>query len=195
MYTHFEIRKLLTKGKIESELELERALIAERSLKHLSREDAKYKRLRKKLRDIIEAYEKSNWSKKARISTAKIKENDIATVLAEKERVFFENRKAIIRERLKSLDLTQQQLGELLGHKSKSYISELVNGVTPFTLKDLIVINRVFKIDLSDLIPTLLPETELRKIKASISKLNNKKLTFDQEGIERLDGGSWKMGT
>lgn len=184
MKTRFEFRKLLAKGKIENELELERALVADRSLKHLSKEDANYKRLRKELRDLIEAYENSNWSKKSPVSRAKMKENDIAAILAEKEAIFLRNRKVSIRKRLKSLDLTQQQLGELLGHKSKSYISELVNGVSPFSLRDLIVINKILKIDLSDLIPTTLPEADIKKIKSSITKLGNKKLSFDQEGIE-----------
>ena len=184
MKAEFDIKKLIEKGKIESELELERALIADRKLKHLSKKDIKYKRVRKDVRDLIEAYEDKNWSKDSRIGASETKENDIAELIAEKERRFVERRKDLIRKKLKSVDLTQQQLGIILGHNSKSYMSELINGVSPFSLKDLIVINKVLKIDLSDLIPTILPQKERVKIKNSITKLNNDKLKLNQEDLE-----------
>ena len=184
MKTQFDIQALINKGKIESELELERALIADRKLKHLSKEDPKYSSIRKKLRNIIEAYESANWSKDSSIDASRIRENDIAEFIAEKERLFIRRRKDIIKKKLKSLDLTQQQLGLILGHRSKSYMSELINGVSPFSLKDLIIINRILKIELSDLIPTILPQKERIKIKASLSKLNNDKLKLSQEDLE-----------
>ena len=184
MKTQLDIQKLLEKGKIESELELQRALILDRKLKLLSKENDAYKITRKKLRDLIEIYENANWSRESEISDSKIRENDIAELIAEKERIFINHRKEIIKKKLKSLDVTQQQLGLLLGHPSKSYMSELLNGVTPFSLKDLIIINRLFKIDLSDLIPTILPHKERIKIKESLSKLQNDKLKLTKEDFE-----------
>lgn len=184
MKTQFDVKELLDKGQIESELEFERAFIAERKLKSLSKQNSKYKSIRKKLRDLIEAYENENWSNSASISSSKIRENDIAELIAEKERQFIAKRKELIKKKLKSYDLTQQQLGEILGHHSKSYMSELINGVRPFSLKDLIIINRIFKIKLSDLIPTVLSHSDRLKIKASISKLNNDKLKFSKEDLE-----------
>ncbi len=184
METQFDIKALLDKGRIENELELERAMIADRKLKHLSKDDAKYKTIRRQLRDLIEAYENHNWSEVSEISDSQIKDGNAAESIAEKERIFIQQRKEIIKRKLKSLDLTQQQLGFILGHTSKSYMSELVNGVSPFQLKDLIIIHKLLKIALSDLIPTILPEKELFKVNSSISELNNDKLKFPQGDLE-----------
>ena len=87
----------------------------------------------------------------------------------------------MIRSKLKHFGLSQQDFGVLLGHRSKSYISELMNGVSPFSLKDLIVINRLLKIDLTDLVPTFLPHEERVKIRATIEKLENPKLKLNNE--------------
>lgn len=182
MQTQLDISKLLKAGKIASELEFERALIADRKLRVLAKEDSKYKIVRKKLRDLISAYEDKNWSSSSRIPDKKIQESDLAETIAEKERQFIQKRKELIRKKLKSLNLTQQNLGEILGHRSKSYMSELMNGVSPFSLKDLIIINRLLKIELTHLIPTFLPQADRIKIKSSLQMLDNPKLS--EEDIE-----------
>ncbi len=164
MKTQFDIRDLIKAGEIKNELDFERALIADRRLRVMSKKDAKYKELRKKLRDIIEKYEKSNWGLNSEISNEKIYESDMAEMLSEKERLFVQRRKELIKRKLKQLNLTQQDLGKILGHNSKSYMSELINGISPFSLKDLIIINRLLKIDLTDLIPTFLSQ-KLFKVK------------------------------
>jgi transcriptional regulator with XRE-family HTH domain len=105
----------------------------------------------------------------------------LAELLAEKERQFIQKRKELIRKKLKSLNLSQQDLGGVLGHRSKSYMSELVNGVSPFSLKDLIVLNRLLKIDLTDLVPTFLPQSDRAKIRTSIQKLDNPKLKLSKD--------------
>ena len=164
MKTQFDISQLIEAGEIQNELDFERALIADRKLRVLSKEDPKFKTVRKKLRDLIEQYENQNWSADSKISDKKMRESDITEMIAEKERLFIQRRKELIRKNLKSLDLTQQDFGKILGHRNKSYISELINGVSTFSLKDLIVINRLLKIDLSDLVPTFLPVSERIKI-------------------------------
>src|SRR5688572_27964504 len=138
MKTQFDIDKVIELGKIQNELEFERALIADRKLKQLAKEDSKLQIVRKQLRDLIEEYENSNWSDSSKISEDKIRESDIAELIAEKERLFLQRRKDLIKTKLKEYDLTQQKLGLLLGHKSKTYISELMSGISPFSLKDLI---------------------------------------------------------
>ena len=60
-------------------------------------------------------------------------------------------------------------------------MSELMNGVSPFSLKDLIVINRLLKIDLTDLVPTFLSQIEREKIRESILKLKNPKIKLSKE--------------
>tara|TARA_B110000967_G_C18837563_1_gene537569 strand:+ start:476 stop:1051 length:576 start_codon:yes stop_codon:yes gene_type:complete len=184
MKTQLDISKLLEIGKIQNELDFERALIADRKLRVLSKEDSKYKVIRKNLRNLIADYEDKNWSSTSRISDKKLRESDIAELIAENERQFIQNRKVIIRKKLKSFNLTQQGLGAVLGHRSKSYMSELMNGVSPFSLKDLIVINRILKIDLTDLVPTFLPQSDRVKIRTSIQKLDNPKLKLSKNDFE-----------
>ncbi len=181
MKTQFDIKTLLEIGKINNELDFERALVAERKLRVLSKDNPKYKTLRKKLKNLIEVYENENWNSSSRISEKKLRESDIAELIAEKERLFINKRKELIKLKLKRLNLKQQDFGIILGHSSKSYISELMNGINPFSLKDLIIINRLLKIDLTDLVPTFLPQNERVKIKSSIEKLENPKLKLSQK--------------
>ncbi len=181
MKTQLDIADLFEHGKIQNELDFERALIADRRLRVLSKEDSKYKVLRKKLRDLIADYENKNWSFNSIITEENIQESDLAELIAEKERQFIQNRKELIRKKLKNLNLKQQDLGSLLGHNSKSYMSELMNGMSPFSLKDLIVINRLLKIELSDLIPTFLAQSDQARIRTSIDKLDNPKLKLSQD--------------
>jgi transcriptional regulator with XRE-family HTH domain len=181
MKTQFDISQLLEAGKIQNELDFERAMIVDRKLRVLSKENPEFKSVRKKLRDLIEQYENQNWSADSKISDKKLHESDIAELIAENERLFIQRRKALIRKELKSLNLTQQEFGEILGHRSKSYISELMNGVSPFSIKDLIVINRLLKINFTDLVPTFLPQSESEKIRAAIEKLDNPKLKLSKD--------------
>ena len=183
MKTQFDISQLIETGKIQNELDFERALIADRKLRVLSKENPKFKSVRKKLRDLIEQYENHNWSAESKISDKKLRESDIAELITEKERLFIQRRKELIRKKLKNLNLTQQDFGKILGHQSKSYMSELMNGVSPFSLKDLIVINRVLKINLTDLVPTFLPQSDRVKIRTTIKKLDNPKLKLSKEDL------------
>ena len=180
MKSQLQITKILNKGKIQNELELERALIAERKLRLLSKEHPEYKKIRKELRRIIKEFEAENWSNTSTISDTQLKESEIGELIAEEERLFIQNRKSLIKTKLKELNLKQQELGELLGHSSKSYISELMNGLSPFSMKDLIVIHRILKIDLTLLIPTFLSHSDRIKLKHSIEKLNNPKLKLSK---------------
>jgi transcriptional regulator with XRE-family HTH domain len=183
MKTQLDITQLIEAGKIQNELDFERALIADRKLRVLSKENSKYKTLRKKLRDLIEEYENQNWSAETKISDKKLRESDVAELIAEKERLFIQRRKELIRKKLKNLNLTQQDFGKILGHNNKSYISELMNGVSPFSLKDMIVINRLLKINLTDLVPTFLPQSDSEKIRTTIKKLDNPKLKLGKDDL------------
>lgn len=183
MKTQFDISELIENGEILNELDFERAMIADRKLRVLAKENPKFKSVRKKLRDLIEQYENKNWSADSSISDKKLQENDVAELIAEKERLFIQRRKELIRKKLKNLNLTQQDFGKILGHQSKSYMSELINGVSPFSLKDLIVVNRILKIDLTDLVPTFLPQSDRVKIRTTIKKLDNPKLKLSKDDL------------
>ncbi|MCC9072033.1 helix-turn-helix domain-containing protein [Flavobacterium sp. F-65] len=181
MKTHFDIENIVEKGVITNELDYERALIADRKLRLLAKENFHFKNLRVKLRDIIEKYENSEWSDIDAIDDNKLIESEKSERIAELERLFIENRKLTIRRKIKELDLTQENLASILGHKSKTHMSELMNGIKPFTLKDLIIINRLLKIDITLLIPVFLSKEDQTKVKEAVRKLGkpNVRLTDD----------------
>jgi hypothetical protein len=183
MKTHFDISELIESGSIKNELDYERALIADRKLRLLSKENAHFKTLRQKLRDIIERYENAEWNNVESISNEKIIESDDAERVAEAERSFIEKRKQEIRKRLKELDLSQTDLALLLGHRSKTHMSELINGIKPFTLKDLIIINRLLKVDITKLVPVYLSKEDQIKIKEAIRKLNKPKIELTTDDL------------
>lgn len=163
---------------IQNELDYERALILNRKLRTLSKTDTKYKKSRSQLLELIEQYEQKNWVGKS-ISENKINQSDLAETIAESERSFIKKRKELIRTKLKEYDLTQQQLGELLGHTSKSYMSELMNGVSAFTLNDLVVIHRLLNIKLKELIPTIIGMKRRNSVIRKAKSLNNPKLDVE----------------
>lgn len=183
MKTHFDIEQLVEKGLITNELDYDRALVADRKLRLLAKEDLHFKNLRTKLRDIIEKYENAEWRDVDQIDDAKLLESDKSEQIAELERVFLENRKLAIRKKLKELELTQENLGSILGHKSKTHMSELMNGIKPFTLKDLIIINRLLKIEIAVLIPVFLSKEDQIKVKEAVIKLGKPKVKLTSDDL------------
>ncbi len=183
MKTQFDIEKVFEAGKLKNELEYERALIADRKLRVLCKENARLKPLRKQLRDLIEKYEDKNWSSST-IDDVQIKESDIAELIAEKERQFVFQRKGLIKAKLKKFALNQQDLMTLLGHKSKTHMSELINGIVPFTINDLIVINRLLKIELSKLVPTTISQKRRIQIRKSIQVIGTTKIKLSADDFD-----------
>lgn len=183
MKTHFDIEKIVENGIITNELDYDRALIADRKLRLLAKESLHFKKLRAKLRDIIERYEISEWSDIDKTDDFKLSESSKSEHIAELERIFIENRKQAIRRKLKELDLTQENLALILGHKSKTHMSELMNGIKPFTLKDLIIINRLLKIDIAVLIPVFLSKEDQVKVKEAVIKLDKPKVRLSSDDL------------
>jgi antitoxin component HigA of HigAB toxin-antitoxin module len=183
MKTHFDIETIVEKGIITNELDYDRALIADRKLRLLAKESLHFKNLRAKLRDIIEKYEDSEWNDVDKIDDNKILESEKSEHIAELERLFLENRKQAIRKKLKEFDLTQENLASILGHKSKTHMSELMNGIKPFTLKDLIIINRLLKIEITILIPVFLSKEDQTKVKEAVIKLDKPKVRLTADDL------------
>lgn len=182
MKEQIDLKHILKTGKLSDELDLERALILDRKLRLLVKDDPALSESRKRLRSIIKQYEKANWSKESEIDALKIRESDNAASIAEQERVFLEKRKSIIKEKLSENEITQQELGIILGH-GKTYMSELMNGVSPFSMRDLIILHRLFGIKLEKLIPTIISQKDRVKIKTSLTQLNKPKLKLDKENF------------
>ena len=181
MKTHFDIEELIKSGSITNELDYERALTADRKLRLLAKDNDYFKKQRKKIRDLIEAYEKNEWNNVDNIDENKLIESEKSEYIADLERDFLEKRKQIIRKKLKELDLTQENLATFLGHKSKTHMSELMNGIKPFTLKDLIIISRLLKIDIKFLIPLFLSKEDQIKIQNIVKSMNKPKLKLSKE--------------
>jgi len=160
---------------LENEYDLQKASLLERKLRLIIDENPELKPVRKKLRDLIAEYESRKWSDFENISDSKLKELEKAETIINYEQIFVAKRKESIRRKLKDFDMTQQDLGVLLGHP-KSYMSELINGVSQFTMKDLVIIHRIFGINLKMLIPTYLQSETRNQVKTSIQKLNKPKL-------------------
>jgi len=177
-----DLKIILKKGNISNELELERALIIERKLRLLVKENPELSEDRKVLRTIIKNYENANWSKNSNILVEQIKESDSAELIAEQERKFLDNRKEVIKKKLALLNLTQNDLATIL-HHNKSYMSELMNGICPFSTPDLIIIHRIFGIKLEYLIPTFISPKLTGKLKLSISKLNKPDLKLKKNNL------------
>jgi len=167
---------------LKSEYDLQKASLLARKLRWMSQDDSSLIPIRDKLLQLMENYENKHWNNSDLITDEQIEESDKAEDIIQKEIEFYNKRKEIIRSKLKEYDMNQQELGELLGH-SKSYISELVNGASNFSMKDIIVIHRIFKISFDDLIPTVIESETRDEIKKNIHKLNKPKLKLSKEDL------------
>jgi len=176
------IREIENIQKLENEYDLQKALLLDKKLRLMVEDDSSLKPIQVKLFNLIHEYETENWSHTESITDKQIEETENAELLVEIERKFILERKNSIRKRLKSYDMTQQDLGILLGHK-KSYMSELINGVSQLSMKDLVIIHRVLKIELSKLIPTYLQYETREKVNKSILLLNKPKLKLRKKDL------------
>jgi len=176
------IREIENIQQLDNEYDLQKALLLDRKLRLMVKENADLKPIHDKLFRLIQDYEQKKWSDSENITDEQVEEADTAEQLIEIEQKFVTQRKIIIRKKLKNYDMTQTDLGVLLGHK-KSYMSELINGVSQFSMKDLIIIHRVLHIELSKLIPTYLQNETREQIKSTIDRLNKPKLKLRKKDL------------
>ncbi len=176
------IREIENVQQLDNEYDLQKALLLHRKLRLLVEENPDFKPIQKHLFNLIHDYESKHWSDTEKITDKQFKESEIAELLVESERKFIQKRKEIIRKQLNIFDMNQQDLGNLLEHK-KSYMSELINGVSMFSLKDLIIIHRILGIELSKLIPTYLQNETKKRVKDSIYRLNKPKLKLKNKDL------------
>jgi len=168
------IKDIQNIDRLENEYDLQRASILDRELKLLSEENPDLLPYRKKVRQLIKDYEDKYWSDGDKITDEQVEQSDKAEHVIGLEQKFIQKRKEVIRKKLKYYEMTQQDLGVILGHP-KSYMSELMNGVSQFTMKDLVIIHRILEIDLKKLIPTYLQTDTRDKIRETINRLNKPK--------------------
>jgi len=168
---------------LTSELEYERATSIYLKLRVLIKENESYKPIRIHLRGLIKKYEQDNWTNENSITDNQIKESDLAESLVQAENEFYHKRKVLIKEKLKTFGLNQNNLAKILGHR-KGYMSELVNGLRPFSKEDIIVINRLLKIKLDDLIPTFIKQDKALHIKKTLNSLSNNKIKLTKKDFD-----------
>lgn len=176
------IRDMEQVEKLENEYDFQKALLLDKKLRLMIKEQPELRPLRKKLRRLMTEYEERVWSDPEQVTNKQLEDSDKAESIVETERRFIKNRKNAIRKKLKEYDMTQQDLGDLLGH-SKSYMSELINGVSQFSMKDLVIIHRIFRIGLKTLIPTYLQSETMNRVKNTISRLNKPKLKLQKNDL------------
>lgn len=180
-----DVFAIIQKGSLSSELEYAHAQIADRNLRLAVKEDASLQPLRLQLRAILQAYQEAKWRDEDKITDAQIAESDRAEAQAEMERQFLAQRRQVIKDRLKDLGLKQNDLGSLLGH-SKSYMSELMNGVRSLSFQDSVLVHKLLGISLNDLIPTSIPAATQRRLQASMDKLRTKNIQLDAESMQLI---------
>ncbi len=176
----FSIQNIEKISSLDSELEVEKASDLFLKLRVLAKENESYKILRKHLTKLIKDYEDKNWSNIEDISNEQIEKSDLAEKIVQAESRFYSKRKQIIREKLKDSGLNQTDLAKILGHR-KSYISELINGIRPFSKVDLIIINRLFKIELEILIPTFIKEEQAIHITKTLKSIPKNKIILSKQ--------------
>jgi len=178
MMDKFSIQNIQRLISLDTEYDFEKASSLYIKLRVLEKQDESYKPIRNHLRNLMKDYEQKNWANEKSLTDNQIKESDLAEVLVQTENDFYQKRKELIKSKLKEAGLTQNDLAKILEHR-KGYMSELINGLRPFSKEDLIVINRLFKIKFEDLIPPFINQNRVFHIRKTLASLsyNKTKLT------------------
>lgn len=173
----FRIENILRIAEIENEFELEQASSLFNKLRLLLKDDSTLMPLRNHLGNLIERYETENWKDEENVNEERLLESEHAEKIIGYQDRFIQKRKELIKEKLRANDLIQNDLANLLGHR-KNYMSELINGLRPFSQEDIIIIHRILEIKLDELIFPLVKEPTANRIRSVIEdlKLNKPKL-------------------
>lgn len=180
---NFDIDNVLKISKLTSELDFERASALEAKLRWMIKEDLSLKPLRKHLRELIKAYENTFWPDEKLVTDSQIVESDKASELVSYENQFIQKRKSLIRQALEEHGLNQQDLAKILGHP-KSYMSELINGIRPFSMSDLVILNRLLKIKFDYLIVTVIQDEVAIHLKDVLAQLNKPNLKLEEPSLD-----------
>lgn len=183
MMNRLSINNIEKLESLSSELEFEKASSLYLKLRVLVKEDDSYIPVRRHVRKLIKKYELEHWTEEENVTDEQVKESDLAEQLVQLENLFYQRRKELIKLSLKSNDLNQSDLAKLLRH-SKSYMSELINGLRPFSKEDIVVMNRLFKISLEDLMPTFIKDERASHIRRTLKSLPNNKIKLTRKDFD-----------
>jgi plasmid maintenance system antidote protein VapI len=179
----FAINNIQKIDELKSELEYERATSLYLKLRKLEKEDSNYIPIRKHLRKLILQYEQDHWSEDSQIEDNQIEESDLAESLVQTENEFYQKRKELIREKLEEVGLNQNNLAKILGHR-KGYMSELINGLRPFSKEDLVIIHRLFGIKLENLVPPFIKQDKAKQVRNALKHLSNNKIKLSKKDFD-----------
>lgn len=185
MMDKFHIDNILKIIELKNEFELERATALHGKLRLMIKEDSSLIPVRKHLTKLIKSYEEKYWLNEENITDKQIEDSNKAEFLIDFENKFIQKRKERIQSSLKKYNLNQQDLGTLLGHR-KNYMSELINGVRPFSMIDIMVIHRLLGIKFEELILPILKEEVVNRIRQAINSLDKPHLKIKKKDIENL---------
>lgn len=180
-----EIDNILKIDELLSELEFEQATAIQGKLRWMVKEDSSLEPIRQHLLTLIEKYERKHWENESAITEEQIKESDNAEKIISAENLFIQKRKKLIKSKLKENDLSQKDLAKILGHRP-NYMSELINGIRPFSRDDIVVIHRLFGIDFNDLIPPFLKREVTNHIKLTLGNMKNNKIKLRMNDLEAV---------
>lgn len=179
----FDIDNVLQLAELSNELDFERANALQLKLRWMIKEDAALRPIREHLRLLIKKYEKEHWSDIDSISTEQINQNEKAEELVSSENQFIYERKELIRSKLKAYGLNQSELAKILDHRD-NYMSELINGVRPFSKDDIIIIHRLLEIKLDSLISPFVKEEVIKHVKNTLLLMNKPKIKLSKMDID-----------
>ncbi|OQX77374.1 MAG: hypothetical protein B6D64_08360 [Bacteroidetes bacterium 4484_276] len=180
-----EIDNILKLNGLNSELEFERATSIYGKLRWMVKDDNSLEPVRQHLKFLITQYEKNHWDDELGITDEQVTESDVAEKIVSSESKFIEKRKNLIKGELREIGISQQDLAKLLGHRP-NYMSELMNGVRPFSRDDIVVLHRLFGIEFKDLIPPFLKEEVTNHINLTLGGLKNKKVRLKIMDLEAV---------
>lgn len=178
-----EIDNILKIDELNNELEFEQATSIQGKLRWMEKEDTTLKPIRQHLLVLIEKYESKHWENESAITEAQIKESDNAERVINAENKFIQKRKELIKSKLKENGLSQKDLSKILGHRP-NYMSELINGVRPFSRDDIVIIHRLFGLDFNELIPPFLKKEITNHLKVTLGEMKNKSVKLRINDLE-----------
>jgi transcriptional regulator with XRE-family HTH domain len=170
-----EIDNILKIDELNNELEFERATSIHGKLRWMVEDDS----------SLVKKYESKHWENESAITEGQIKESDNAEKIVNAENVFIQKRKELIKGKLNENELSQKDLAKILGHRP-NYMSELINGVRPFSRDDIVVIHRLFGLEFKDLIPPFLKKEVTNHIKMTLGEMKNKRVRLKINDLEAV---------
>ncbi len=181
--SRLDINNVLKLTELKGELEHEKASSMYLRLRKLEHEDSSYIKIREHLKNLLMKYEDDYWSDDSRISDEQVRESDLAETLVQSQNVFNQKRKELIRNELKEAGINQNDLARILGHR-KGYMSELINGLRPFSKDDIVIINRLLKIGFDDLVPPFIKQDKVTHIKKTLNSIYKSKTRLSKKDFD-----------